>query len=1000
MPNSNNQSMIKKSALTVLVIALFFLNAPLWANVPPCEKPHVAARGRQIVPPKFSYLQKQAAWVDSILAGFSLEQKIGQLFMISTFSNRNEQEYSKIEAQIEKYHLGGLIFFQGTPLKQAELTNRYQLIAQTPLLIGFDGEWGLEMRLDGVESFPKAITLGATRDISLVESLGFYIGRQCKRIGIHINFAPVADINSNPKNPVINYRSFGESAANVASMASAFGMGLKRAGVMGSAKHFPGHGDTGVDSHNSLPVLGHSKKHLDEVELVPFKKMIQDSVASVMVGHLHVPSIDPTPNLPASISRSVITGILKEELHYQGLVITDALNMRGLLRYFPTGEAEVRAFQAGNDLLLQTANIETAFNAIRNRILDSTLSLSDLDTKVRKILMAKYWVGLSQYKPADLNMIESEISNAAVADLKKEIFAKAVTVVKDDEGFIPLKNASTIKYASVAIAAPAGNGFQDILSTYGSTTNFTLPYKPSKASDWKWVGEEASQADIVIVSVHSMHNLESRNFGVVPETMAMIRAMAKRSKLIVCVFGNPYSLKMFDEFETVICGYEDEPEAYLAVANIVFGVESAKGKIPVNTLSNEAKLNDGYASVSLGRLGYGSAKSEGLDILKLAKVDQIVEHAIAQGEFPGGQLVVAKNGKVMYEKSYGNLRYGLSEPVTRHTLYDLASLTKVLATLQATMMLYDQKKLDLKQTLGYYLPQLKGTNKASLEILDVLLHQAGLKAFVPFWAKTKGLEGGLSADWYQTENVNNDLLKVADQLFVKPSIKDSVLSWIAESPLISQQGEKKYVYSDLGLLLMQRVIESITKQPLDVFLDQNLYGPLKMTHLGYNLPEKRQALPVAPTEIDHDYRNKAIAGTVHDPNAALLGGVAGHAGLFGNAWDVAKLLQMNLNKGTYGESRFFSPATIQYFSSRQSKVSHRGIGWNKPTKSDGSVSEWASDQTYGHTGFTGTVAWVDPTSSLIYVFLSNRVYPRADNNLLLKNQTRKKIHDAIYKAMF
>lgn len=892
-----------------------------------------------------------------------------------------------------------MIFFQGNPLKQAELTNRYQSAATIPLLIGIDGEWGLGMRLDDAFSFPKAITLGATVDANLIEKMGFEIGKQCKRLGVHINFAPDADINSNPKNPVINYRSFGESVSNVTNLSLAYARGMRKANVMGSAKHFPGHGDTGEDSHYALPVLNHTRKHIDEVETMPFKAMIEDSIASVMIGHLHVPQLDNSPNTPASVSEKIIKEYLQRDMNFNGLVVTDALNMRGLLKYFPTGAAEVKAFQAGNDLLLQTGNLDVAYGALHQKILDSTLSVNDLDHKVKKVLMSKYWVGLNKYKPIDFSNLLLDLNNQQSKDLTQKIFDKAATVVKDDEGLIPLANSQNVSYASLSIAGKADNVFQKTMSYYSNITNFNIPFKPSKSSDWTWVVEQAAQKDLVIVGVHEMHNLDSRNFGVVPETIKIIRELQKQTKVVVCVFGNPYSLKLFDEFETVICGFEDEAEAHIAVANIIFGVNGASGKIPVNTLAADGKVNFGIDTKSLGRIGLGIASEVGMDQSKLSQIRFLANNAIENQEFPGCQVLVARKGKVVFFESFGNQRYGANEPVDGQTIFDLASLTKVTATLQAIMMLFDQKKLDINQKASFYLPELQNSNKKDITVKDLLLHQAGLKAFVPFYDNTIEVVGERNPKFFARENLGNSYLKVSDSLFVKPMIKDSVFNWIIKSSLVSSSNAPKYLYSDLGLILLQRVVEKVSGQPLDAYVDSKIFRPLGMYNTGFNISDKKSAQNIAPTEITNDYRKTPIKGSVHDPNAALLGGVAGHAGLFSNAWDLVKLLQMNLNKGFYEDNHFFSPQTIDLFIKKQSTISHRGLGWNKPSTDDGSVSQYASPSTYGHTGFTGTAVWVDPEKELIYIFLSNRVYPSAENNKIIKNKTRKRIHDLVYESM-
>jgi beta-glucosidase-like glycosyl hydrolase/CubicO group peptidase (beta-lactamase class C family) len=919
--------------------------------------------------------------------------------MIAAFSNRNENDYRRVEEQIRKYHIGGVIFFQGNPLKQAELTNRYQSAATIPLLIGIDGEWGLGMRLDDAFSFPKAITLGATVDANLIEKMGFEIGKQCKRLGVHINFAPDADINSNPKNPVINYRSFGESVSNVTNLSLAYARGMRKANVMGSAKHFPGHGDTGEDSHYALPVLNHTRKHIDEVETMPFKAMIEDSIASVMIGHLHVPQLDNSPNTPASVSEKIIKEYLQRDMNFNGLVVTDALNMRGLLKYFPTGAAEVKAFQAGNDLLLQTGNLDVAYGALHQKILDSTLSVNDLDHKVKKVLMSKYWVGLNKYKPIDFSNLLLDLNNQQSKDLTQKIFDKAATVVKDDEGLIPLANSQNVSYASLSIAGKADNVFQKTMSYYSNITNYDIPFKPSKSSDWTWVVEQAAQKDLVIVGVHEMHNLDSRNFGVVPETIKIIRELQKQTKVVVCVFGNPYSLKLFDEFETVICGFEDEAEAHIAVANIIFGVNGASGKIPVNTLAADGKVNFGIDTKSLGRIGLGIASEVGMDQSKLSQIRFLANNAIENQEFPGCQVLLARKGKVVFFESFGNQRYGANEPVDGQTIFDLASLTKVTATLQAIMMLFDQKKLDINQKASFYLPELQNSNKKDITVKDLLLHQAGLKAFVPFYDNTIEVVGERNPKFFARENLGNSYLKVSDSLFVKPMIKDSVFNWIIKSSLVSSSNAPKYLYSDLGLILLQRVVEKVSGQPLDAYVDSKIFRPLGMYNTGFNISDKKSAQNIAPTEITNDYRKTPIKGSVHDPNAALLGGVAGHAGLFSNAWDLVKLLQMNLNKGFYEDNHFFSPQTIDLFIEKQSTISHRGLGWNKPSTDDGSVSQYASPSTYGHTGFTGTAVWVDPEKELIYIFLSNRVYPSAENNKIIKNKTRKRIHDLVYESM-
>ncbi len=947
--------------------------------------------------PEPSYQEKQSAWTEKILSSMTLEEKVGQLFMIAVYSNKREADYQIVENQIRKYHLGGVAFFQGNALKQAELTNRYQSAAKIPLLVGLDAEWGLGMRLNNTYSFPKAITIGAARDTDLAEQVGEEIARQCRRIGVHFNFAPVADINSNPKNPVINYRSFGESVENVSELTSAFLRGHRKQHVMTSAKHFPGHGDTNVDSHYTLPVLHHSLRHIREVESAPFRALIRDSVASVMVGHLNVPALDN--GVPATVSEKVIKGFLRGEMGFEGLVISDALNMRGLLRSFPVGKAEVRAFKAGNDMLLQTSSIDKAYKAVLDACISGEITEEELDESVKRILKSKFWVGLHQYQPVNLRNIAEDLDDGRSKELTQLIYNEAVTVTRDEFGLIPIKGLATVEMASIAVGGDPGNLFQSTLELYGNVTPYLLPDKPAGSPDWQAIADKAVKNDLVIVSIHKVRQSEKLDYGITEPTLNLLRDLQKRSRLIVCVFGNPYSLKFFDEFETVLCGFEDEEEAQMAAANVLFGVNSANGKVPVNTLSADGKLDYGYEIESFQRLGFAMPSEVGMDAEKLKEIRRISLAAIQAEEFPGCQVLVARKGKVVYYEGFGNLKYSYGEPVTRHTLYDLASVTKVASTLQAVMMLYDQKLIDIQKNLSFYLPEFENTNKSRITIRDILLHQAGLKAFVPFYESTRFGSERLNPYYFSSDITLPGYLKIADNLAVNPVVKDSVFSWVEKSTLANSPGSK-YVYSDLGLLLLQKLVERVSGRSLDAYVGVNIYEPMGLHNLMYNVFRDKPKELIAPTEVSGDFRQTAVQGTVHDPNAALLGGVAGHAGLFSNAWDLARLMQMNLNGGAYDDRQFFSKATIDFFTRGQSKISHRGLGWNKPSgPGDGTVSRYASDKTYGHTGFTGTCVWVDPEEELIFVFLSNRVYPSASNQKLIRNKTRQRIHDVAYKAI-
>jgi len=947
-------------------------------------------------------LYYQKAWADSILAGMNLNEKVGQLFMIATYSNRNESSYEIIRQQIRKYHLGGLIFFQGTAPEQARLTNDYQNISKVPLMIGMDAEWGLGMRLPNTISFPKQITLGAIENNQLIEDMGYEIGSQLKRLGVHINFAPVADINTNPENPVINYRSFGETKDLVSFKAVAYARGLKKAGVMAVAKHFPGHGDTGTDSHVSMPVLNHSLERLTDQELIPFKRLIEDSIAGIMTGHLFVPSLDDRRNKAATISKKIVTDLLQEEMGFTGLAFTDALNMRGITAQFPPGGADVAAYKAGNDVLLQTANIEAGYSKLLKEFESNTLEVSELDRRVHKILMAKYAVGLNEPQHIEINHLMNDLNNSKCEELLDKLYKNAITVLRTDRRVFPFIQLDTLAIASVAVSAPIGNEFQTQLSFYSKVVNYEMPIKPGSSKDWQYIVDQAFSFDAIVISVHDMNSQASQNYGVSPSTIDMIKAISEKTKVVIVAYGNPYGLKLFDEFPNVICGFENEIQAYKAVAEILFGAGSSNGHLPI-TASPLAKYYFGESSQNLGRLTMDLPENVGMNAEKLEEIDGIVNDAISKNAFPGAQVLVARRGKVVYHKAFGTFRYGNTEKVTTETLFDLASLTKVSATLQVVMMLNEKGLLNLNLKASDYLPELKGTNKADMLVGDILFHQAGLKSFQAFWTHTKTDNGAFKGDFYQFSNLGENL-QVAENLYIKPSIRDSVWSWLIDTDYTSRRksnGEYKYLYSDLGLIMIQRMVERITGQPLDEFLDQNLYEPLGMTHTLFNPLDRFPKSQIAPTENDQIFRQRQIWGTVHDPNAALLGGVAGHAGLFSNAWDLAKLYQMNLQNGVYGGRRYLYPETVTHFSSHISERSHRGIGWNKPLQSGeeiSSIAYTASQNTYGHTGFTGTVVWVDPDRQLIFIMLTNRVYPRANNHKLMDLEVRRRVHEVINEA--
>jgi beta-N-acetylhexosaminidase len=956
-------------------------------------------------------------WVDSVFQTLTPEQKVGQFFMVAAFSNRHEGHYQYIDHLIESSHIGGIIFFQGGPYRQAILTNRYQAQSKVPLLIGIDGEWGLGMRLDSTMEFPKQMTLGAIRDTDHIRRMGDEIGRQCQRLGIHINFAPVSDINSNPSNPVIGIRSFGEARENVASKAVAYMEGLQGRHVIATAKHFPGHGDSNTDSHHSLPLINRSSEQLRDIDLYPFRRLIADSLMGVVTGHLHVPVVDnASPAVAATLSEKIVTDLLKHELGFRGLVFTDAMNMAGVNRTGKREDINLKALQAGNDILLYPENVREAARLILVAVQQGKISQELIDEKVRKILRAKYWAGLNHYRPINLTNLAADLDAPDARQLKADLSAQAVTVVNDPERLIPLRGLDTLHLASISIGASnlkvaepdceqPQTIFQQTISEYAPCLHLAMPDKPTTEAELAGVLAQVKDADVVLLSYHKMNELSYRRFGVTKASTDLITRLRQMGKkVIVTAFGSAYSMPAFAGANALVCAYQDFDEMEQTVPAVLFGGLGAKGVLPVT--AGDWQAGTGIQLEPGGRLAAGSPESVGMKSATLAKIDLLAQAAVRDKVVPGCQILIARRGKVVYSKNFGGLTYGpTAERVTDGTLYDLASVTKVLSTLQAVMWLYDHKQLDLDQKASLYLHELRGTNKQNIIIRDLLWHQSGLISYYPqVWDKTRNTNGGLKNDYYSPIPDSLHTLQVAPTLWAKPALKDSVWKWVIQSPMsrkTDDTGKPAYVYSDLGFLTLQKLVERISRQPLDKFVTNEIYRPLGLTTLGFT-PLQRLANPrCAPTEQDSYFRNSLLVGTVHDQMAAVQGGVSGHAGLFGNAHDVARVLQMNLQNGDYGGHRVFQPGTVPYFTQTISPRSYRSLGWDKPNPTDNSVylADQASAHSFGHTGFTGNMVWVDPDKELVFVFLSNRIHPTAANTSINTTRLRRRIDELIYQAV-
>lgn len=938
----------------------------------------------------------QLSWVDSVFNALNFEERLGQLFMVAAYSNKDQKHVDEISKLVREENLGGLIFFQGGPNRQARLTNFYQAQAKTPLMIAMDAEWGIGMRLDSVWNFPKAMTLGAIQDPTLIYQMGSEIARQFKELGMHVNFAPVVDVNSNPQNPVIGYRAFGENKDVVTQRAVAYMKGLQDNGIIANAKHFPGHGDTESDSHYTLPVIKHAEKRIWDVDLYPYQELFRENLMSVMVAHLNVPSLDNGSNIPTSLSKPVVTDLLQNRMNFQGLIFTDALNMKGVANFSRPGEVDLKALLAGNDVLLYSQDVPKAKALIKEAVANGTISENEINRRVKKVLKAKYWAGLNEYKPIDTYKISDRLNTEKTKEVIEKLYADAITIASNKDDLLPFKQLDLKKFASLTIG-DEGKEFSQYLNKYTKVDHFTIPKALGESAHYNLM-KQLEDYDVVIVGLMGVTNSPQRAFGVAPGDIQLIKSLEKRQKVATVLFGNAYAAKALEGFGNVVLAYENTGITQQLAPQILFGGRPGKGILPV-TVSGQFSHGVGGYLADLNRLSYGVAESVGLDSKKLDKIDEVAQKMMQIQAAPGANVLVVKDGKVVFERSYGYLDYRKSAQVTPETVYDLASITKVLATTQAAMFLHSRGELDMTKTLGDYLPELKGTNKANLVLKDVMAHEAGLKAFIPHYVNTVQ-SGQWKPSYYQASQNPGFSRPVSNDMYAMDGLRDSIWHWTVKSELLPKPN--KYVYSDLTMYFMQAVIERIVRQPLDEFLDQNFYAPLGLHTLTFNPFQKMPLTRIAPTENDVAFRKRQIQGYVHDPGAAMYGGVAGHAGLFGTANDLAVMMQLMLNKGSYGKISLIKPETIEAFTKRQSNMSRRGWGWDKPEPEKGkggSAGKLAPKSTFGHTGFTGTCVWADPENDLIYVFLSNRVYPDGGNNKLLDAGIRTQIHDLIYEAM-
>ena len=938
----------------------------------------------------------ESKWVDSVYSSLSFEERLGQLFMVAAYSNKDTVHFNALDKLIKNYKIGGLIFFQGGPGRQARLTNRFQAQSKVPLFIGNDAEWGLSMRLDSTYKYPWNMTLGAIQDMKLIEELGAQMGKEVKRMGIQFNFAPVIDINTNPNNPIIGNRSFGENKEEVTRHAVALMKGIQNQGIFATGKHFPGHGDTETDSHQTLPKVSFTEERLNEVEFFPYKKMFDLGLASVMVAHLNVPSLEKAEATPSSISYNVVSNVLKKQLGFKGLIFTDALNMKGASNFKKPGEIDLAAFLAGNDIMLFAEDVPTAIAKFTQAYKDTLITDERIEHSVKKILKYKYKAGLNNYKPVEIKNVNEDINTPYSADLLYRLYENAITVVKNDHETLPITNFAKEKVAYVKIGDDNGSNFLTTLNKYINVTEVSN-------SNLDSLNIALKKFDKVIIGYHVSDKTWWKKPELTTKEVLLIEKLSENHKVILDVFAKPYVLKpstSLDKLHALVISYQNGEVAQEVSAELLFGAFESKGKLPVS-INEEFKVGLGLSTKKVDVLSFGTPESVGVNSIKLNEIDAIVNKAIEDKIAPGAQVLVARKGKVIYQKAFGFHTYAKDNKVKNTDIFDVASVSKIVGTLPNVMIDYDKGKINLNTRLGEMIHKARGTNKDSITFKELLSHYARLQAWEPFYKKTlDSITKKPLKEYYKKFETKDFPTQVAENLYIKKGYNDTIIKFIVNSKLLPR---KEYKYSDFTFILLKEYLETHHHKSLDVIAQENFFSKLGMTRTTYNPLQKFEEDEIIPTEKDTYFRYQTLRGYVHDMAAAMQGGVGGHAGLFTNTIDLAKMMQMFLNKGKYAGNEFFSSKTMDDFNTCYfcPDGNRRGIGFDKPQiNGESPTCGCASITSFGHTGFTGTMVWADPEKDLIYIFLSNRTFPDANApNKLAKENIREKIQEVIYDSL-
>ncbi|MDL5046395.1 serine hydrolase [Oscillatoria amoena NRMC-F 0135] len=935
-------------------------------------------------------------WVDSVFQTLSITEKIGQLFVIPSDGN-NEQSIERATKFIEQYGIGGVVFTGGGPMGIATLSQALRQKSKVPLLLGMNAEEGPGNVLDSTLVFPYTLMLGGIRNDSLIYQFGKEIARQLCLIGVNLNFAPTANISTTFQNDNLRYHTFGEDKHNVSPKASAYMKGMMDGGIIPIVKHYPNYGLMVERFDKGVPVITTGQSNGDE--LFVLEQLIKNQCPAILAAYQHNPILPDRRRLFTPKSKVVSRAIpllytaefLKKKSNFQGLVFSYIPDVKQVLNKHRAGDSEIYALQAGNDVLLFPDNIPAAIRKVRRTLKKSPTLMAQLDASVKKMLALKFDFRSSISNQLSMDNLISKLSPPETKVLLQKLAINSVALVKNENDLLPVTHLDQHTIATLSIGETIDQTFTRFIGKYASVKNFTLQHQ----EDTVGLFESLKKFSIVIAGVFPYATQIEREYA------ALLNKLNDHTRLIVCNFTSPSRINLVEKAPVILQVYSDEEVLRKLIPQAIFGAKPVAGFVPI-TISSTIPAGSGVELEPVNVLQFSQPEEAGMSSVVLEKISAIAREAIEILATPGCQVVVVRKGNVVFQQSYGWFTYENQTPVSDQTIYDLASLTKVSATLQAIMFLYEKGIIDIYKKASVYLPEMQGTNKKDLIIKDILTHQAGLVPFEPWYPLTMK-DTTLLPHYYNREKTVAFPLQVAPNLYAAEHIKDSVWNWTLKSRLITRPDRTPYPfrYSDLSFIILHRLAEKMLNQPLDDFLRQNIYEPLGASSLGYSPLERFSPSQITPTEYDKIFRKSVISGTVHDERAAMLGGYSGHAGLFGNALDLAKLGHMLLQNGRYGNLQYFKPETVSLFTNKQFETSRRGLGWDKPLQSDfaSPTSFWASPKTYGHTGFTGTCLWIDPEFDLVYVFLSNRVYPDRSNKLISAN-IRSRIQDVIYQSIF